>query len=91
MNGLQHREDYTQQMLSDFKRFIRPDKWEDFKRRRLEDIAANGPIVFIHNVYSLDKKEVLERYYQRESEIGTESGLVLDCVNAGVDNLNMLL
>jgi hypothetical protein len=81
----------TQQMLNDFRRYIEPTKWADFEMRELADIAELGEIASILDVYSADGKELLERIYQRDYEVGTTSGSVLSSAVAGVDNLNSLL
>jgi hypothetical protein len=84
------RTDLTQQMLADYKRFIKPERWEAFEKREREDVAERGPIVNIKDVYSADGTQLLKRIYQREYQVGTDSGSILWCANAGVKNLNML-
>jgi predicted protein tyrosine phosphatase len=83
--------DLTHIMLSDFKRYIDPCKWENFIRRTLNDTKERGIIVNIQDVWSVDGKELLKRIYQREYDIGTDGGCVLCCSVAGVENLNALL
>ena len=83
--------DLTQQMLADFKRYIKPERWDDFKRMRFIDIKLFGPIMNILDVYSVDGSELLCRRYQFEHDIGTDDGFELWGVNAGVENLNELL
>jgi len=83
--------DITEQMLNDYKHFIKKSHWEEFKQSRIEEKEAFGPIVNILDVYSADGKELLERKYQTEYEIGTNSGFTLDAARAGVKNLNVLL
>jgi hypothetical protein len=77
-------------MFEDYKPFIEDSYWEQFKKNRLEENSMLGPIVHIHDVYSADG-DIIERVYQREYEIGTEFGFALNCVCAGVKNLNALL
>jgi hypothetical protein len=78
-------------MLDDFRHFIAPAKWDSFERRERAIIAERGEIVNIKDVYSADGKELLDRLYQRESQIGTDCGTVLSSAVAGVENLNALL
>jgi len=84
--------DLTQQLLDDYRHFIKKSHWEEFKRQRLDDAKVGyGPIVNILDVYSKDGKELLKRIYQRDYEIGSKSGFALEAVRAGVENLNALL
>jgi hypothetical protein len=84
-------EDLTQQMLNDYRRYIDPAKWDNFERRRLEDVNRRGEIVNILDIWSADGTELLERVYQREYQIGTDGGITLNCAAAGVENLNALI
>ena len=83
--------DLTQQMFDDFKHYIDPKKWESFERRTRNAVKERGRIVNIIDVYSTDGKELLKRIYQREYQVGTNDGSILNCANAGVENLNALL
>ena len=83
--------DLTQQMFDDFKHYIDPAKWDNFERSTRASVAKYGAIVNIKDVYSVDGKELLKRFYQREWEVGTDDGSVLWCAVAGVENLNALL
>ena len=83
--------DLTPQMLADYKRYLKPECWDEFKQSMLEENSVAGQIINILDIYSADGKELLERRYQRKYEIGTDTGLSLLCVNAGLKNLNELL
>ena len=69
--------DYTQQMFDDFKPFIKESHWDEFKRNRLSMVEQFGPIVNVLEIYSDDGKTLLERRYQSEHELGTDSGFAL--------------
>jgi len=84
-------ENLTQQMLDEFKPFIKSEKWEDHKKSKLDYIAKHGPIVNILDIYSVDGKYLLERRYQTERELGTDMGIVLMAIKIGKPNLNHLL
>jgi hypothetical protein len=81
--------DLTYKLFEDYKPFIEESYWEQFKKNRLEENSMLGPIVHIHNIYSVDG-DIIERVYQREYEIGTEYGFALNCASAGVKNFNEL-
>jgi hypothetical protein len=83
--------DLSEQMIEDFKRYIKPECRENFERRERENIKERGKIVNILDVYSADGTELLKRIYQREYQVGTNNGSVLWCAKAGVENLNELL
>ena len=83
--------DLTEQMISDYTRYIEPKLIKEFRRNALEENSILGPIVNILDIFSTDGKDLLERRYQRQYEIGTDSGYALFYVNAGVENLNELL
>jgi hypothetical protein len=81
----------SKQMLDDFRIYIDPKCWDEFERDARNGVALRGEITNILDVYSADGKELLERIYQRDYEVGTESGFVLNCAVAGVANLNELV
>ena len=83
--------DLTQQMLDDYKPFIRQEKWGNFEKLRREDSDKFGPIVNIKDIYSADGKDLLVRCYQRDDQVGTEAGCRLMAVRVGQKNLNHLV
>jgi len=77
----------TQQMLDDYKPYIKPEAWEDFKRSAVVGAFGLGDIVNIIEVYSADGKQLLEKIYQQEWNLGTQSGRKLDAARVGVESL----
>ena len=83
--------DLTEKMLRDYKRFTKPDFWEEFAQRRRDESKTKGPIVNILDLYSDDRKQLLIRCYQRKEAMGTEGGWRLMAAQTAYPNLNMLL
>ena len=81
--------DLTQQLLDDFKPYVREKFWDDFVRIHLEDSKPenDGPIVNILINYYPGTDRIASKIYQRESHLGTPHGLKLDATRVGVDSL----
>ena len=76
--------DLTQQMLDDYKLYIKESHWKDIKRGMLQEKEQLGPIVNIIDVYSDDGKILLERIYQTKHLLGTPYGRALCAVQVGL-------
>jgi len=82
--------DLTQQMIDDYKHYLKESHWPDFARFSREDDVDYGPVLNIIDEY--DGDNLISRIYQRKDNLGTSHGRKLDGFRASHDcTLNLLL
>ena len=83
--------DLTQQLLDDFKPYIKKDFWDEFVKKQLEQSKPenDGPVVKILVKYYPGTERIYEKIYQRQYayERGIETGSVLNAARVKVDSL----
>jgi len=79
-----------EQMLSDYKHYIKEERWDEFVQQRIWDVEECGEYVNILDVW--DGEDLIERIYQKEHNLGTPYGFGLIGCRASKDGtLNKLL
>ena len=83
--------DLTQQLLDDFKPYVKKEHWDEFVRQQLEKSKPEnfGPVVNIIVKYYPGTDRISKKTYQRQHEydLGIPTGSVLSAVRVGVDSL----
>ena len=69
----------TQQMLDEYKPYLKKSHWDDFVKYRLQDVKKHGNIVSIEDVFDYGTNKILERKYAYASGLS----LTLDAIRAG--------